>query len=327
VLLATYMHMNLLEIRNLIKHYPVRRGLFSRISGTLKAVDDVSFAVHSGETFGLVGESGCGKTTLARCILRLIEPTSGEILFGGQNILQFSNGEMRAIRRRMQMIFQDPYGSLNPRMKAATIIEEPLVIHKIGDKNERADQVHELMKMVGLDPAYRKHYPHEFSGGQRQRIGIARALALRPDLIVADEPVSALDVSVQAQIINLLKDLQEKLQLTFVFIAHDLSVVQHFSDRIAVMYLGKIVELASSMELFQKPQHPYTKLLLNSVPIAEPASRKRKEAMKGEIPSAIEHPSGCSFHPRCPIAVDRCKTEVPVLREIAPGQHAACHLA
>jgi peptide/nickel transport system ATP-binding protein len=319
--------MNLLEIRNLIKHYPVRGGVFSRVFGALKAVDDVSFAVSTGETFGLVGESGCGKTTLARCILRLIEPTSGEVLFEGKNILQFSSSEMRAIRRRMQMIFQDPYGSLNPRMKAATIIEEPLVIHKIGDKKQRAEKVNELMKMVGLDPSYRKNYPHEFSGGQRQRIGIARALALQPELIVADEPVSALDVSVQAQIINLLKDLQQKLALTFVFIAHDLSVVQHFSDRIAVMYLGKIVELASSVELFQKTQHPYTRLLLNSVPNPDPAVRNRKEPMKGEVPSAIEHPPGCSFHPRCPIAVDRCKKEVPLLREITPGHHAACHLA
>lgn len=318
--------MNLLEIRNLVKHYPVKRGVFSRSSGTLKAVDDVSFSVEPGETFGLVGESGCGKTTLARCILRLIEPTSGEILFSGQNILHFHNKEMRLMRRQMQMIFQDPYGSLNPRMKAATIIEEPLVIHNIGDKNQRAEEVVELMKMVGLDPAYRKRYPHEFSGGQRQRIGIARALALRPQLIVADEPVSALDVSVQGQIINLLKQLQEKLKLTFVFIAHDLSIVQHFSDRIAVMYLGKIVELASSLVLFQQPLHPYTRVLLNSVPVPEPRLRKKKEPLQGEVPSAVETPPGCSFHPRCPIAVDRCKIDVPPLREIAPGHWAACHL-
>jgi len=318
--------MSLLEVRNLTKHYPVRRSMFSRVSGTLKAVDDVSFSVEAGQTFGLVGESGCGKTTLARCVLRLIEPTSGEIRFSGQNILQLSPGELRQIRRRMQMIFQDPYGSLNPRMKASTILEEPLVIHKIGDKRQRADQVTDLMNMVGLDPAYRKRYPHEFSGGQRQRIGIARALALRPELIVADEPVSALDVSVQAQIINLLKELQEKLRLTFVFIAHDLSVVQHFSDRIAVMYLGKIVEVASSLELFRQPLHPYTLVLLRSVPVPQPSVKPKKEPLKGEVPSALHHPRGCSFHPRCPIAVDRCKIETPLLREIATDHWVACHL-
>jgi len=319
--------MSLLEIRNLIKHYPVRRGLFSRVSGALKAVDDVSFSVETGQSFGIVGESGCGKTTLARCALRLLEPTSGEIWFSGQNILQLRPGEMRQMRRRMQMIFQDPYGSLNPRMVASTILEEPLIIHKKGDRQQRAEQVVELMQMVGLDPAYRKRYPHEFSGGQRQRIGIARALALRPELIVADEPVSALDVSVQAQIINLLKELQEKLQLTFVFIAHDLSVVQHFSDRIAVMYLGKIVEVASSLDLFRLPQHPYTRVLLQSVPVAEPSAKQRKQPLKGEVPSAINPPRGCSFHPRCPIAVERCKSETPPLREIVPGHSTACHLA
>jgi oligopeptide transport system ATP-binding protein len=319
--------MNLLEIRNLVKHYPLRGGLFSRVSGTLKAVDHVSFAVKQGETFGLVGESGCGKTTLARCSVRLIEPDSGEILFDGRDILKLPPEEMRKTRRRMQMIFQDPYGSLNPRMRVKTIIEEPLVIHNIGTKQDRADQVAQLMKMVGLDPEYGKRYPHEFSGGQRQRIGIARALALRPELIVADEPVSALDVSVQAQIINLLKELQEKLQLTFLFIAHDLSVVQHFSDRIAVMYLGKIVELASSTALFQQPYHPYTKLLLNSVPIPDPNVRRKKEILKGEVPSPVDVPAGCRFHPRCPVAVEQCKTEEPQLRQITPDHWAACHVA
>lgn len=319
--------MNLLEIRNLVKHYPLRRGLFSRLSGTLKAVDDVSFAVKKGETFGLVGESGCGKTTVARCSVRLIEPDSGEIIFDGRDILKLPQEEMRKIRRRMQMIFQDPYGSLNPRMRVKTIIEEPLVIHKIGTKQDRADQVADLMKMVGLDPEYRKRYPHEFSGGQRQRIGIARALALRPELIVADEPVSALDVSVQAQIINLLKELQEKLQLTFLFIAHDLSVVQHFSDRIAVMYLGKIVELASSTALFQQPYHPYTQLLLNSVPIPDPNARRKKEILKGEVPSPVNVPTGCRFHPRCPVAVEQCKSEEPQLRQITPDHWVACHVA
>lgn len=319
--------MNLLEIRNLVKHYPLRRGLFSRVSGTLKAVDDVSFAVKKGETFGLVGESGCGKTTVARCSVRLIEPDSGEIIFDGRDILKLPPEEMRKIRRRMQMIFQDPYGSLNPRMRVKTIIEEPLVIHKIGTKQDRAAQVADLMKMVGLDPEYRKRYPHEFSGGQRQRIGIARALALRPELIVADEPVSALDVSVQAQIINLLKELQEKLQLTFLFIAHDLSVVQHISDRIAVMYLGKIVELASSTALFQQPYHPYTQLLLNSVPIPDPNARREKEILKGEVPSPVNLPTGCRFHPRCPVAVEQCKHEEPQLRQITPDHWVACHVA
>jgi peptide/nickel transport system ATP-binding protein len=319
--------MNLLEIRNLVKHYPLRRGLFSRVSGTLKAVDDVSFAVKQGETFGLVGESGCGKTTIARCSIRLIEPDSGEIIFDGRDILKLPQEEMRKTRRRLQMIFQDPYGSLNPRMRVKAIIEEPLVIHKIGTKQDRADQVAELMNMVGLDPEYRKRYPHEFSGGQRQRIGIARALALRPALIVADEPVSALDVSVQAQIINLLKELQEKLQLSFLFIAHDLSVVQHFSDRIAVMYLGKIVELASSAALFQQPFHPYTQLLLNSVPVPDPNARRKKEILKGEVPSPVDVPTGCRFHPRCPVAVEQCKHEEPQLRQITPDHWAACHVA
>jgi peptide/nickel transport system ATP-binding protein len=319
--------MNLLEIRNLVKHYPLRRGLFSRVSGTLKAVDDVSFAVKQGETFGLVGESGCGKTTIARCSIRLIEPDSGEIIFDGRDILKLPQEEMRKTRRRLQMIFQDPYGSLNPRMRVKAIIEEPLVIHKIGTKQDRADQVAELMNMVGLDPEYRKRYPHEFSGGQRQRIGIARALALRPALIVADEPVSALDVSVQAQIINLLKELQEKLQLSFLFIAHDLSLVQHFSDRIAVMYLGKIVELASSAALFQQPFHPYTQLLLNSVPVPDPNARRKKEILKGEVPSPVDVPTGCRFHPRCPVAVDQCKHEEPQLRQITPDHWAACHVA
>jgi len=327
VLPVTSLRMNLLEIRNLVKHYSLRRGLFSRVSGILKAVDDVSIAVKQGETFGLVGESGCGKTTLARCALRLIEPTSGEIFFDGRDILKLSQEEMRKTRRRMQMIFQDPYGSLNPRMTVKTIIEEPLVIHKIGTKAERVDQVIELMKMVGLDPEYKKRYPHEFSGGQRQRIGIARALALRPELIVADEPVSALDVSVQAQIINLLKELQEKLHLTFLFIAHDLSVVQHFSDRIAVMYLGKLVELASSTALFQQPYHPYTQVLLNSVPVPDPNARRKREILKGEVPSPVDVPTGCRFHPRCPVAVEQCKSEEPQLRQITPDHWAACHLA
>ncbi len=318
--------MSLLEVKNLIKSYPVRRGVFSRISGFLTAVDDVSFFINEGESFGLVGESGCGKTTLGRCVLRLIEPTSGEIHFDGDNLLQLSGKEMRLRRRKIQMIFQDPYGSLNPRMRASTIIEEPLLIHKIGTKEERRARVSGLMEMVGLDPAYRNRYPHEFSGGQRQRIGIARALALNPKLIVADEPVSSLDVSVQAQIINLLKDLQHQLQLTFLFIAHDLSVVQHFCDRVAVMYLGKIVESAPGDAIFARPLHPYTISLLNSVPVTDPAERRKRDVLKGEVPSPVRPPSGCHFHPRCPLAVERCRQERPALRNIAKERQVACHL-
>jgi oligopeptide transport system ATP-binding protein len=293
----------------------------------LHAVDDVSFDVMQGETFGLVGESGCGKTTTGRCILRLLEPTAGEIRFDGQNILELQPDAMRAVRRHMQMIFQDPYGSLNPRMTTGTILEEPLIIHKMGRRTERLKRVAELLRIVGLEEDAMNRFPHEFSGGQRQRIGIARALALNPKLIVADEPVSSLDVSVQAQIINLLKELQEKLKLTFVFIAHDLSVVEHFSDRIGVMYLGKMVEIAPSVDLFREPLHPYTKVLLNSIPIPDPALRKKRKALAGEVPIATDPPSGCRFHPRCPIAVARCKVEEPPLRLLRPNHFVACHLA
>jgi oligopeptide transport system ATP-binding protein len=316
----------LLEVRHLTKQYIVKQGLFSRTSRILTAVDGISFSVQQGRTFGLVGESGCGKTTLARCMIRLIEPTSGEILFDGEDILKLSPKEMRKRRRRMQMIFQDPYGSLNPRMTVEHIIEEPLVIHEVGNSQSRRARVVELLKMVGLDTEQKSRYPHEFSGGQRQRIGIARALALNPELIIADEPVSALDVSVQAQILNLLKDLQEKLHLTFLFIAHDLSIVQHFSDQIAVMYLGKIVELASSIKIFAQPLHPYTNLLLNSVPIPDPSIRRKKEILSGEVPSPVDLPTGCRFHPRCPVAVPQCTREEPELREISPDHWVACHL-
>ncbi|HSE40784.1 MAG TPA: dipeptide ABC transporter ATP-binding protein [Acidobacteriota bacterium] len=320
------MSMTLLEVKNLTKHYSVSRGIFSRKQHVVKAVDGVSFSLNAGDTFGLVGESGCGKTTAGRCILRLIETTVGEIWFDGKDLLSLDNQELRKTRRNMQMIFQDPYASLNPRMTIRRILEEPLLIHRIGNKKERSDRVAELLRMVGLDPALMNRYPHEFSGGQRQRIGIARALALQPKLVVADEPVSALDVSVQAQIINLLKDLQQKLNLAFIFIAHDLGIVQYFCDRIAVMYLGKIVELASSKELFSNPLHPYSKLLLASIPAPDPRIRKKRENLKGELPTPINPPSGCYFHPRCPVAIDRCKTEEPSLREITPGHFAACHV-
>lgn len=319
--------MNLLEVQNLTKYYPVRRGILSRTVDSVKAIDGVSFHILEGETLGLVGESGCGKTTTGRCILRLVEPTSGEIHFDGTNLLSLDNSKMRAVRRHMQMIFQDPYASLNPRRTVAAIIEEPLIIHRTGAPKERTERVRELLRMVGLDPAYSKRYPHEFSGGQRQRIGIARALALNPKLIVADEPVSALDVSVQAQIINLLKDLQSSLKLTFLFIAHDLSVVQYFSDRIGVMYLGKLVEISPASELFREPLHPYTKVLLASIPVPDPTKKRKREILKGEVPTPLHPPSGCHFHPRCPIAVDRCKVEEPPLRELRPHHFAACHLA
>jgi oligopeptide transport system ATP-binding protein len=317
----------LLEVKNLTKHYSVSRGVFSKNRQIVKAVDGVSFSIAPGEALGLVGESGCGKTTAGRCILRLIETTAGEVWFDDRNLLALDKLQLRKMRRHMQMIFQDPYASLNPRMTVSRILEEPLVIHRTGNKNQRLDRVAQLLNMVGLDVSLMKRFPHEFSGGQRQRIGIARALALDPKLIVADEPVSALDVSVQAQIVNLLKELQQKLKLTFLFIAHDLSVVQHFCDRIAVMYLGKIVELASSQELFKNPLHPYTKILLASIPVADPKVRKKRENLKGEIASTSRPLSGCHFHPRCSIAIDRCKSEEPPLREITPGHFAACHLA
>jgi oligopeptide transport system ATP-binding protein len=316
----------LLEVKNLTKHYSVSRGMFSKNRQVVKAVDGISFSIAPGEALGLVGESGCGKTTAGRCILRLIETTGGEVWFDDRNLLSLDKHQLRMTRRHMQMIFQDPYASLNPRMTVSRILEEPLVIHRTGNKKQRLERVAQLLNMVGLDASLMKRFPHEFSGGQRQRIGIARALALDPKLIVADEPVSALDVSVQAQIVNLLKELQQKLKLTFLFIAHDLSVVQHFCDRIAVMYLGKIVELASSQELFKNPLHPYTKILLASIPVADPKIRKKREHLKGEIASTTRH-SGCHFHPRCSIVVDRCKTEEPPLREITPGHFAACHLA
>jgi oligopeptide transport system ATP-binding protein len=319
--------MNLLEVRDLKKHYPVRSAVFGRSKLQVKAVDGVSFDIQNSETFGLVGESGCGKTTVGRCVLRLVEPTSGEIKFEEKDLLKLNSVELRAARRNMQMIFQDPFGSLNPRMMVGAIIEEPLVIHGWKNRARRLERIAELLKMVGLEPSHAKRYPHEFSGGQRQRIGIARALALKPRLIVADEPVSSLDVSVQGQIMNLLKDLQEQFQLSFLFIAHDLAVVQHFSNRIGVMYLGKLVELCSSAELFREPLHPYTRMLLASIPVPDPKARKKRDFLRGEAAAREAALSGCRFHPRCPSVIDRCKSDDPELRELRPGHWVACHVA
>jgi oligopeptide/dipeptide ABC transporter ATP-binding protein len=311
----------LVEIIDLKKHFPVPH------KQVVRAVDGVSFTINRGETLGLVGESGCGKTTVGRCILRLIEPTSGEIRFDGRDLLSLDRGEMRALRRRMQIIFQDPYSSLNPRMKVGSIISEPLEIHHVGDRRERKDRVAELLRVVGLDPDYANRYPHQFSGGQRQRIGIARALALNPDFIVADEPVSALDVSVQAQVVNLMQDLQERFGLTYLFISHGLAVVKHISTRVGVMYLGKLVELAPAHEIYANPLHPYTQALLRAIPIPDPeAKRRAAQRLGGDVPNPIAPPSGCRFHTRCPHVIDRCSAEEPELVEVSPGHFVSCFL-
>ncbi len=315
---------NLLEVRNLTKHFPVGAGILGGGREVVRAVDDVSFTIRRGETFGLVGESGCGKSTTGRSILRLIEPTSGEVRFDGQDLLLLSSEKLRRLRREMQIIFQDPYSSLNPRMKVGQIIEEPLIIHRVGDRGKRRDRVAELLRLVGLEPEHATRYPHEFSGGQRQRIGIARALALDPRLIVCDEPVSALDVSVQAQVVNLLQDLQEQLGLTYLFISHGLSVVEHISTRVGIMYLGKLVEVASSEEIFHNPLHPYTRALLSAIPIPDPELRHQRLPLKGDIPTSIEPPSGCRFRTRCPIAESRCAESEPQLAEVSPNHFVAC---
>jgi oligopeptide transport system ATP-binding protein len=317
----------LLSVRNLEKRFPVTGGLFGRTLEQVHAVDGVSFDLDAGETLGLVGESGCGKSTTGRCILRLIEPSAGEIRFDGGDVRAMAPRELRSLARGMQIIFQDPFASLNPRMTVGSIIGEALTIHGLArDRREYDERVASLLQTVGLDPDYRRRYPHEFSGGQRQRIGIARALAVSPRLIVCDEPVSALDVSIQAQVINLLEDLQQRFGLAYLFIAHDLSVVEHISRRVAVMYLGRIVELAASRELYGAPKHPYTEALLSAVPVPDPAAKKKRIVLQGDVPNPIRPPSGCHFHPRCPHAMDRCRAEAPVLREVSPGHLAACHL-
>jgi oligopeptide transport system ATP-binding protein len=317
----------LLEVRDVVKHFPVRQGLLRRQVAAVHALDGVSLTIHEGETVGLVGESGCGKTTLGRCIVRLLEPTAGDIVFEGRSIARVDERHLRSIRREMQIVFQDPYASLNPRKRVGKIVAAPLRIHRVGSQRQRRARVRELLEIVGLSPEHYNRYPHEFSGGQRQRIGVARALALHPKLIVADEPVSALDVSIQAQIVNLLDELQDNLGLTYVFIAHDLGVVRHVSDRIAVMYLGKIVELSPAEELYEKPIHPYTEALLSAIPIPDPdlAAERERIVLQGDVPSPIEPPSGCRFHPRCRYATEVCAQVEPPLVDYGGGHLAACH--
>jgi len=318
----------ILEVRGLAKHYPAGTRFLGRTRDWVRAVDGVDLQIHAGETLGLVGESGSGKTTLGRCILRLLEPTAGSIRFLGQDLLALKPRDMRRARRDLQVIFQDPYSSLNPRMRVGDIVGEPILIHRLAkDRAERQERVARLLETVGLDAGVMAKYPHEFSGGQRQRIGIARALSVQPKLIIADEPVSALDVSVQAQVINLLMDLQARFGIAYLFISHDLRVVEHVSDRVAVMYLGKIVEEADSGALYRSPQHPYTRALLSAIPTSDPVSGRKRIVLPGEVPSAVNPPSGCAFHPRCPEACDRCPQTVPRLLEAAPGHRAACLLA
>ena len=317
----------LVELRNLTKHFTLSNGLFGRGKVVLRAVDGVDLTINRGETLGLVGESGCGKSTLARTLIRLFQPTSGEMLFDGIDIAEIGERQLAPFRRRMQMIFQDPYASLNGRMTVRNLIAEPLEIAGIGDAASRLARVDELMDRVGLNPDHATRFPHEFSGGQRQRIGIARAIALNPELVICDEPISALDVSIQAQVVNMLEDLQDEFGLTYLFITHDLSMVRHISDRIGVMYLGKIVELAPNDTLYRAPAHPYTQALLASIPVADPTARRDTAPMRGEIPTAVDVPSGCRFRTRCPFATDLCASAEPPLRELDGGHFAACHYA
>lgn len=321
----------LLDVRGLKKYFPIRRGLLQKVVGKVKAVDDVTFSLNEGETLSLVGESGCGKTTTSRCILRAITPTAGEVLLNADgktlDVAKLPDGQLQPLRRQMQMIFQDPFASLNPRMNLHDIVGEPLLVHGVGTPQERTDRVVELLRLVGLRPEYMRRYPHAFSGGQRQRIGIARALALKPRLIVADEPVSALDVSVQAQILNLMLELQEELGLTYLFVAHDLSVVKHISERVAVMYVGRIVETAPTEELFSAPKHPYTEALLSAVPKPDPRLRSERIVLQGDVADPANTPSGCHFHPRCPYVKDVCSQHTPEQQEVAPGHFVRCHRA
>lgn len=316
----------LLKVDGLKKYFPIRKGVLNTQTGDVKAVDDVSFEVFEGETFGIVGESGCGKSTTGRLLMRLLEPTEGNIEFAGKMISELSNNEMRKARRDIQMIFQDPYASLNPRHNIGKILEEPLIVHGIGNAKERKQKVLELLEIVGLDEYHIKRYPHQFSGGQRQRIGIARALMTNPRLLIADEPVSALDVSIQAQVLNLLQKLQKDLKLTYIFISHDLGVVRHISNRVGVMYLGKLVELTASEDLYAEPLHPYTQALLSSVPVPDPTFEREQIIITGDIPSASNPPSGCTFHTRCPFKMEQCSQVVPKMQEVKPGHYVACHL-
>ncbi len=317
---------NLVTVQNLVKYFPVRAGIFQRVVAWVQAVDDVSFTIREGETVGLVGESGCGKTTIGRTMLRLIEPTSGSVSFDGTDVLTLRGKALKAMRRNMQIIFQDPYASLDPRMPIGESVMEGLNVHNIGTRKERFEIMLATLKKVGLEDYHSRRYPHEFSGGQRQRIGIARALALQPKFIVCDEPVSALDVSIQSQVLNILKDLQKEFGLTYLFIAHNLSVVEHISDRVAVMYLGKMVELTGREELFDHPLHPYTKALMSAIPVPDPTLKRERTILKGDVPSPLNPPKGCRFHPRCPVAIDKCSHEEPVFKEVRPDHSVACWL-
>jgi len=316
----------LLTVKNLKKYFPIKAGFLGKTVGHVKAVDDVSFTVHRGETLGLVGESGCGKSTTGRSIIRLIEPTSGEVIFDREAITALNDEQLRKKRREMQMVFQDPYASLNPRQSIEQILEEPLIVHGIGSASERKQRVKDLLEVVGLPASYARRYPHQFSGGQRQRIGIARALSVYPKLIIADEPVSALDVSIQSQVLNLMKDIQKEFHLTYLFIAHDLSVVRHISDSVGVMYLGRIVELAATRSLFKDPKHPYTQALLSAVPIPDPAAKRERIILQGDVPSPANPPKGCAFHNRCLYVMEKCKEIRPELLQIKEGHQVACHL-
>ena len=318
---------DLIKVQGLKKYFPVRAGVMQRVVAHVQAVDDVSFSIKQGETLGMVGESGCGKTTVGRTMLRLIEPTAGSVIYNDQDVFQLKNRDLKAIRRDLQIIFQDPYASLDPRVPIGESVMEGLHIHNVGTPKERVDIMMETLKKVGLETYHARRFPHEFSGGQRQRIGIARALALRPKFIVCDEPVSALDVSIQSQVLNILKDLQKEFGLTYLFIAHNLSVVEHISDRVAVMYLGKMVELADRDELYRRQLHPYTQALMSAIPVADPKLKRKRLILKGDVPSPLNPPSGCRFHPRCPIAQQICAEKEPEFRELKPGHFAACHFA